>query len=428
MKNKKIGDRILQFLISLFTRGGKTKNGSIIVKDFAYATKLKTISNWQYTDPGLYKTWQVFPKKQQISYLQQIKQGKMTTQQLEKQIRAYEDMIAPAKINFTVKHGIKFAENELSAINTTTERLATMINNKENLIKYRKGFNITLPTEFTIKSDKAVRSPIQMRRAPGSGKRKPVMGNKGFPAGESTMQSQVTVYIVPYNQATKLVPGIDKKTRGWVNDDKPTEFYLVWEHFTQENLGTLALQQADIKSVMTHEIAHIKDPSTVAAPKLKAKYDVNAPLVIDTNLALSKKAAPNWKKNYFYHQYEILANLAPILSSMTSNTRIISLTSGKKKTLAALDTLSKWAAAGTDVRSFMKDLNADSVYILTGSFKPTAFNNPAIKFFNQFKVENPDEYRKVLNKLARQIEALKQQVKDTKYLTPESVIKLKTLM
>ena len=420
--------RLLQLLISLFKTGGKTKNGKIIAKDLVYVTKLKTIANWKYSDPVLYKTWQTLPKSQQTSYLRQIKQGKLTTQQLETEIQAYADIIAPAKINFTVKHGIKFAENELSAINTTSELLATMINNKENLIIYRKGFNITLPTDFAIKSNKAVRGPVQMRRRPGSGKYMPTPGRLGFPEGQSTIQSQVTVYVVPYDHAKTLQPGLDKLTRGWVYDDKPTEFYLVWEHFTQEKLGTLSYQQADIKSVMTHEIAHIKDPSTVAAPKLRAKYDVNAPYVGDTKVALSKKAAPNWKKNYFYHQFEILANLAPILSSMTYNTRIIVRLIGKKKTLAALDDLSNWAVSGTSVRSFMKEVNPYSVYILTGSAKPTVLNNPALKFFNQFKGENPDAYRKVLNKLARQIESLKQQVKDTKNLTPESVIKLKTLI
>jgi hypothetical protein len=41
---------------------------------------------------------------------------------------------------------------------------------------------------------------------------------------------------------------------------------------------------------------------------------------------------------------------------------------------------------------------------------------------------NPAEHRKVLNKLARQLESLKQQVINTRYLTPESIIKLKTLI
>jgi hypothetical protein len=93
-----------------------------------------------------------------------------------------------------------------------------------------------------------------------------------------------------------------------------------------------------------------------------------------------------------------------------------------------LNQLSQWAASGTTVRSFMKDLNAESVYILTGKRQPTTLNNPMLEFFNQFKTENPAEYKKVVNKLARQIESLKQQVKDTKNLTPESVIKLKTLI
>ena len=420
--------QLILALISLFKNGGKLINGTKVLKNLSYTSQLKAITNWERTNPQVFKLWMRLPKDQQILYLRQIRQGKLTTQQLETKIQAYGDIVAPAKINFTVKHGIKFAENELSAINTTSELLANMINNKANLIKYRKGLNITLPTEFAIKSNKAVRGPIQLRRVPGSGKYVPLPGKLGFPEGQSTIQSQVTVYVVPYDHAKTLQPGLDKLTRGWVYDGKPTEFYLVWEHFTQEKLGTLSYQQADIKSVMTHEIAHIKDPSTVAAPKLRAKYDVNAPFVRDIKVALSKKAAPNWTKNYFYHQFEILANLAPILSSMTYNTRIIVRLIGKKKTLAALNDLSKWAVSGTSVRSFMKEVNPYSVYILTGSAKPTVLNNPALKFFNQFKGENPDAYRKVVNKLARQIESLKQQVKDTKNLTPESVIKLKTLI
>ena len=44
-----------------------------------------------------------------------------------------------------------------------------------------------------------------------------------------------------------------------------------------------------------------------------------------------------------------------------------------------------------------------------------------------FKDELP-KYKKVIYKLARQLESLKKQVTDTKHLTPESVIKLKTLI
>jgi hypothetical protein len=427
--------RLLQFLISLFKTGGKTKNGSIIVKDLAYATKLKTISNWQYTDPVLYKTWQAFPKKQHVSYLRQIRQGKMTTQQLEKQIRAYEDMITPAKINFTVKHGIKFAENELSAINTTSEQIANMINNKENLAKYPKGFNITLPTEFTISRGITWDLPAILT-APKGTRKQIFPGATPFPKPDNavTHQAKVTVRVVPYEYAKKIKPEITKTTGGWMTRENGTEFYLVWEHFTQEQLNGWTAQLADIKRIMTHEIAHIKDPSIVAAPKLQAKYSFNAPYVGDTKIALAKKAAPNWKKNYYYHQWEVAANLAPILAKITNNTKNILRSAGKKKTLAALDELTKWVAYGSDSHMWVVPgggvkryvLDPTATYILTGIPDKSPLYGNIETFFKKFKTENPTEHRKVLNKLARQIEALKQQVKDTKNLTPESVIKLNT--
>lgn len=428
--------KLLQALISLFKTGGKTKNGSIIVKDLAYATKLKTISNWQYTDPALYKTWQAFPKKQHVSYLQQIKQGKMTTQQLEKQIRAYDDMMVPAKINFTVKYGIKFSDKELSAINTTSEQLANMINNKQNLLKYPEGFNMTLPTEFTVSPSGTWDLPT-IPTAP-KGTRKQIFPDIHAKFSDTpSKQAKITVHVVPYEYAKKIWPNLKKTTRGW-HPSHSTEFYLVWEHFTVDYLKTSTVQLADIREVMTHEIAHIKDPATVASPKLRAKYDVQASHIADPKIALSKKAAPNWKKNYYYHQFEIAANLAPALAQITSNTRIILRSAGKKRTLAALDQLLKWAASGTNVSfkswkmmpgNFAPKLKLDTTatYILTGA----SFNLPTQNvesFFHRFKIENPTEHRKVLNKLARQLQSLKQQVIDTKNLTPESVIKLKTLV
>jgi len=435
MRNK-IGV-LIQRLISLFTLGGKRKNGSLIVKDLAYATKLKTITNWQYTNPALYKTWLVFPKKQQISYLRQIRQGKMTTDQLEKQIQAYEDIISPAKFNFTVKYGIKFSAEELSAINNVAERLANAINNKENMLRYPNGFNITLPTEFTIRSSKATRGPIQMRREPGSGKYKPTPSNMAFPEGIATEQAKITVHVLPYAYAKKINPKLSGFTKGWA-PTRPgsTEFYLVREHYSITLSGGGPNQLADIKEVLEHETAHIKDPATVASPKLRAKYDARAPNIDDPIIALAKKAPRNYKKNYYYHQYEIAANLAPVLAKITNNTQNILKYVGKKQTLAALDQLSKWAASGTNVTfnawsmipgNFTNNLDTTATYILTGNHFNMGANNVEV-FFHEFKIENPTEHRKVLNKLARQIEALKQQVKDTKNLTPESVIKLKTLI
>ena len=173
----------------------------------------------------------------------------------------------------------------------------------------------------------------------------------------------------------------------------------------------------------------------VVSPKLNSKYDSNAPYVGDTKIALSKKAAPNWKKNYYYHQFEVAANLAPVLAKITNNTKNILRHAGKKRTLAALNQLLKWAASGTNTSfrswsklpgNFTDKLDTTATYILTGNLIDM-FGSVEM-FFHEFKIENPVEHRKVINKLARQLESLKQQVIDTRHLTPESIIKLKTLI
>ena len=427
--------RLIQSLISLFKTGGKTKNGTLIFKDLVYANQLKTIVNWQHTNPALYKTWLTFPKEQQVTLLRQLKQVQITLPQLEAQIRQYGNYVAPAAIKFIVKHGIKFAENELSAIDRVSEQLANMINNKENLIKYPEGFNMTMQTLFTVRSSGATTSPMQILRDP-SGQRRPMSGKKGFPEGEAFRSAKIKVHVVPYEYAKKIYPGIKKTTRGWDPGTKgSTDFYLVWEQFSSDALKTWSAQLADIKKVITHEIAHIKDPSVVVSPKLNSKYDSNAPYVGDTKIALSKKAAPNWKKNYYYHQFEVAANLAPVLAKITNNTKNILRHAGKKRTLAALNQLLKWSASGTNTSfrswsklpgNFTDKLDTTATYILTGNLIDM-FGSVEM-FFHEFKIENPVEHRKVINKLARQLESLKQQVIDTRHLTPESIIKLKTLI
>ena len=60
------------------------------------------------------------------------------------------------------------------------------------------------------------------------------------------------------------------------------------------------------------------------------------------------------------------------------------------------------------------------------------FSNPELDtiqgFFTTFKQQNPKAYKQVINKTARQIEDLKGQVKRTRSLTPESIIKYEVLI
>ena len=94
---------LLRRLISLFGKGGKLKGGKLIVKNLTYTKQLKTIVNWERTDPGLFKTWASFPKWKHVLYLQLIKQGKLTIPELKKEILAAQEVISPAKMNFTIK-------------------------------------------------------------------------------------------------------------------------------------------------------------------------------------------------------------------------------------------------------------------------------------------------------------------------------------
>ena len=79
--------QLIEKLILLFTRGGKLKNGTSVVKNLSYTSQLKAITNWERTNTQVFKLWMRLPKDQQILYLRQIRQGKLTTQQLEKQLQ-----------------------------------------------------------------------------------------------------------------------------------------------------------------------------------------------------------------------------------------------------------------------------------------------------------------------------------------------------
>ena len=129
-----------------------------------------------------------------------------------------------------------------------------------------------------------------------------------------------------------------------------------------------------------------------------------------------------------------------MLTSITDATSTVVKKIGKKRTIAALDELQQWAATGTGP---VKNLSSDSRKILgyTNWFQKMFKSIPELPsqlhlqpaeeqitgLFNSFK-RYPKEYKKLVNKLAVQLEDLKTQVKQTRNLTPESVIKYKVLL
>ena len=49
--------QLIEKLILLFTRGGKLKNGTSVVKNLSYTSQLKAITNWERTNTQVFKLW-----------------------------------------------------------------------------------------------------------------------------------------------------------------------------------------------------------------------------------------------------------------------------------------------------------------------------------------------------------------------------------
>ncbi len=402
--------QLIQALIKLFSKGGRvSKTGRIVAKNPKYTQQLKTIANWERTDREMWEWWNRRLKEEKIRDLKLIKQGKLTPEALQKKWHAELKML-PKTRQMRVVQGVSFFEYELNEINRITDELLKHL----NTYKLKNPIIITT-NEFRIKS-------------------KTVASKNPWVDGRP-----VTITLLPYSEAEKIYPGLARGTNGWATGDN---VYLVSNNLNIYAHGAnYSAMKSNVKRVLTHEIAHIKDPSNVRSLKIMKGYNPNAQYIQNPQIALAKNAPENWMKNYYYHPREIVANLAPILTAITDNTSITVKKIGKKRTTAALNELQQWLASGTGP---VTNLSNDSRKILgyiswyKKLFKPKPesphilFQQPAedqiTGFFNTFKTENPTEYKRMIYKMSRQVENLKTQVHWTRDLTPESVIKYKVII
>jgi hypothetical protein len=425
--------RLLRKLIQLFSKGGRTpRTARIIVKNPKFTQQLKTIVNWEQTDREMWEWWKRKTAQEQIKELKLIKQGKLTPEQLEQQWKAELNTLPKAK-QMRVVQGIPFYEWELNEINRITDKLV------KYLEKPLKDTIVITTKEFSV-SSKAV-SRVTRQSKTGQKYVKTTADNKPWVDKWNGQGQTVTIHLVPYNKAKQIRPNLTQSTNGWASG---TDIYLVSENFSLNTFKyNYDAMQSNLKRVLTHEIAHVKDPAIVRSSKLSSasKYNPNAQYIPDPKVALAKNAPQNWLKHYYYNQMEVVANLAPVLTSITDNTSKIVKQIGKKRTTAALNELQQWLATGT---GSVSNLSSDSRKILgyTSWYqklfraKPESphvlFKQPVedqiTGFFNTFKTQNPAEYKKMINKMARQVENLKVQVHWTRNLTPESVIKYKTIL
>jgi hypothetical protein len=238
--------------------------------------------------------------------------------------------------------------------------------------------------------------------------------------------ADIQVYVISAEDAVTKY-NVPKGTGGFARPNE-NSIYLIADALQ----ATLPKTRYDrIDRILTHELAHIKDPALLRSSKLRNTYDMRAPGAgLQAAEFMQKNAPKNWWKNYYFHQFEVVANNAPILKTMTLETQEVVKTAGKAKTLDALNEISNWIASGTPATYKFK--NPDCTKIL--GYRKIEFGVKADRdkmqsinmYINEFQRLNPAGYTKLVKLLARQVEALKQQVKDTKYLTPESRKNTKT--
>lgn len=444
-------NRILQRLIKIFSKGERLKTGRVIAQDLRYASELKKLANWETTSPEVYELWSLISKEQRVAYLREMKHGKLTAKELEQRLNKQLDRTASIhSLDFKIKEGIPFAAEELNEIDRITKKIQNAVNSR------KKSIRITFTSDKFHKITKLftdrIRTDIKSKTSHTGQVHQKLSGNPFEKAG-----TEISITLVSRDIAKQIRADYHNGIGGWKNSQN--EVYIVLEPYTVSNFGgSLERQRVAIEHVLTHEISHVKDPLTSASlktygtptykqlpkadpsnPKSKKSYDPSAMFIPNAEYSLKKSSPRNYFKNYFYHQLEITANFSPILKLITTNTENIVKRIGKQKTIKALDEIAQWLATGTQSVGYLSSnalgiLGNTSIYkkLLKLQDPGSIFSNPELStiqgFYATFKQQNPAAYKQVINKTARQIEDLKQQVNRTRSLTPESIIEYKVLV
>ena len=379
-------------------------NGKILAYNFPEVSKFAKLLR---TDIELQTQFYGLPKNIRAPYIDKLKKGTATAKDVFEEL---QQKIAPGVENFKIVKGVAFSNIELQQLNKLIAELA--------------NGGLVAGKTFTLKN---IRKAVK----PTSGRAFSSLKNKAQQYTKINDKHQysyadIQVHVISAEEAvTKYKQS--KNTQGFVRTP-PGEIYLVAEELHHYNPKT---RYDRIDSTLTHELAHIKDPATRRSSKLRTSYNTNAEIPTAQSAELMKKNAKvNWWKNYYFHQFEVVANNAPILKTVTQETQEVVKTAGKAKTLDALNEISRWLSTGTPATYKFK--NPECTKIL--GYRKIEFGVKADRdklqsinmYINQFQRLNPAGYTKLVNLLARQVEALKQQVKDTKYLTPESKKHTKT--
>jgi hypothetical protein len=210
----------------------------------------------------------------------------------------------------------------------------------------------------------------------------------------------INVYTVPRDLVAKQLPA--SASSQMFADNAGNAVYII-----KDNVGNLSLK--NIEDLLTHEFAHIKDPSVVKSPKFIKKYSTEALEGLKNwsqandlyNLGFQDKAQTLFNKGikqYYLNPNEIIANNTMVLQNFSTNTKNLGNIMNKNQLIGALDGVINWSKGSAASWS-------DDVSKVLGYYDQTISNH--FKYLSQ----NPVEYRKFISKLAQQAEYLKSQVK-----------------
>ena len=262
---------------------------------------------------------------------------------------------SPNLANFVTKFGIKFAKDEISQIQKVAREL----------MEVNTGTNIILNTK----------------------------------SGPRT----VKVFLVSKNSIQKVFPAnVGAAEANMMADATGGNIFMV-----KDNIAKLSPKQ--IEDVLTHEFAHIKDPSMVASPKFIKKYSTEAVQGMKDwveaqqwkNLGADEIASKKWNsaiKKYYLNPNEIIANNAMVLQNFATNTKNLGNVMNKSRILKGLDDVITFAKGNSQKLS-------DDAYKLLGYYDTNVMDH------FQRLATSPTEYRKFLAKIAQQANYLKSQVK-----------------
>jgi len=372
---------------------------------FLYDSVKKPAETWKaiLKDPKLQAYKKSLTPEEWQSVQSGIFNGKYTYQDIKQMA---EKKFAAQGLGITA--GIKFTPAELQSLDQIADDVFKLSQKgaPENWYDiYFKTYNI---------KNANVRAPFAARYEFPSPTNIGQKHTKILPGQDRMITQDVKVHMVTLSRAETLG---QKTSRGWA--DGHGEIYMVPERFMTKS-GTINKQQ--FKSVLTHELAHIKDPAITQSTKLKKTYDPNAGKAWTFNPD-TKNPAKNWFKNYYFHDFEQSALRPQALEQIVYGTNKLAKTAGKKKTLQVLDDAIKYFTTSNS-KYFTNDVRKLLFSKITSQF---GTNRSTETLFNMLNANSPNQYNVLKRQIVKQLQSNKSEILKMKNIA-DGVIKLKDLL